>query len=102
MFLRCPSNETPIYSFPEYQNSNLGHLEAGFDVRGDYVAASSDDDYICIWDLGIKPPDSHEPHGIKLLLEKLGHANCLRFDQSRDKAPRLLVATDENVSEFTW
>ena len=100
--LATPDQVTkPCTRFPAYENLDVGHLAAGFDVHGDLAAAVTDDSRVLMWDVkrGIK---------LKQLFRMDGRATRdairLQFADggSNDKGLRLLVAAGTGITQLSW
>ena len=90
--LATPDQVTrPYNEFPAYENRDVGHLAAGFDVYGDLAAAVTDDGRVLMWDV---------KRGIELKQSAwrtvISTRNAIRLQfadgGSSDKGLRLLIA----------
>ena len=100
--LATPDQVTkPCNRFPAYENLDVGHLAAGFDVHGDLAAAVTDDGRVLIWDV---------KRGIELKqpfwrnARATGDAIRLQFADGRnnDRGLRLLIAAGSEITELSW
>ena len=91
----------PYNRFPAYENLDVGHLAAGFDVHGDLAAAVTDDGRVLMWDV---------KRGIELkqpfwrIARATGDAIRLQFADggNNDKALRLLIAAGTEIAQLSW
>ena len=100
--LATPDQVTKPYNlFPAYENRDVGHLAAGFDVHGDLAAAVTDDGRILMWDVR---------RGIELkqsawrMDRPTGDVIRVQFADAEDsnKGWRLLVAAGEEITQLSW
>ena len=91
----------PYNRFPTYENRDVGHLAAGFDVYGDLAAAVTDDGRILMWDVkrGIELK-----HSSWRTVRATRDAIRLQFVDggSNEKGLRLLVAAGQGISQLSW
>ena len=100
--LATPDQVTrPCNRFSAYENLNVGHLAAGFDVHGDLAAAVSDDGRVLMWDVkrGIELKQS-----VWRIARGTGDAIRLQFadGESNDKGLRLLIAAGTEITQLSW
>ena len=100
--LATPDQVTRPYNvFPAYENRDVGHLAAGFDVYGDLAAAVTDDGRVLMWDAkrGIQLE-----HSAWRRVTATGDAIRLQFADggSNDEGLRLLIAAGNAVCQLSW
>ena len=91
----------PYNKFAAYENHDVGHLAAGFDVCGDLAAAVTDDGRVLMWDV---------KRGIELkqsawrTVRSTREAICLQFahGEGSDKGLRLLIAAGQGITQLAW
>lgn len=85
----------PALKLPDYQNVKTEHLEAGFDVHGDYAAAATDDGHVRIWDV---------KDGKVKGRQVWENATCLRFVKREENGGVLsLIGTaGHSIVESAW
>ena len=91
----------PCNRFPAYENLDVGHLAAGFDVHGDLAAAVTDDGRVLMWDVkrGIELKQS-----VWRIARATGDAIRLQFADggNHDKGLRLLIAAGTGITQLSW
>ena len=91
----------PYNRFPAYENRNVGHIGAGFDVHGDLAAAVTQDGRVLLWDV---------KRGIELKhpswITVASHSEAVRLQfadgEDSDKGLRLLIAAGRVVTQLAW
>ena len=91
----------PCNRFSAYENRDVGHLAAGFDVHGDLAAAVTDDGRVLMWDVkrGIELKQS-----VWRIARATGDAIRLQFadGENNDKGLRLLIAAGTGITQLSW
>ena len=100
--LATPDQVTKPYNrFRAYENLDVGHLAAGFDVHGHLAAAVTDDGRVLMWDvkrgIELKQP-------IWRIARATGDAIRLQFADggNDDKGLRLLIAAGTEITHLSW
>ena len=91
----------PYNRFPAYENHDVGHLAAGFDVHGDLAAAVTDDGRVLMWD--VKSGTELKETAWRTFISTRD-AISLQFADggSGDKGLRLLIAAGQGISQLSW
>ena len=100
--LATPDQVTrPYNQFPAYENRDVGHLAAGFDVHGDLAAAVTDDGRVVMWDV---KRGNELKHSAWRTARATNDAIRLQFagGGSSDEGLRLLVASGQGITQLSW
>ena len=100
--LATPSQVTQPYNkFPAYENHDVGHLAAGFDVYGDLAAAVTDDGRVLMWD--VKRGTELKQSAWRTVISTR-EAIRLQFadGEGSDKGLRLLIAAGQGITQLAW
>lgn len=109
-FLTCPYSSQsraptkPLLSFPAYRNQDLNGTAVGFDVKGDLVAAGTDDEKVQLFDAGTGR-ELQAGTGGRLGQEKLaGTARCVKLVDGAawGNETSLYVAAGDTLEEWAW
>lgn len=93
-----------LLGFPAYRNQDLNGTAVGFDVKGDLIAAGTDDEKVQLFDAGTGRELQAGPGG-GLSREKLmGTARCVKIvdGEAWGNETSLYIAAGDRLEEWAW